>query len=906
MKKRILALFTALTVLASLFTVVPASAETPYKALDLSLTQTSFTELNAQGKINAYLIAEESVTMPVLTVNTNSAVELDTDGSYKTTEGTVEKRPQRKTIENGTVEYFTADKSVIDLKEDGSFTTVGYGVATVKVAYDNNTNDTSDDLTASVMITVSDESRIEIYGGTWSTTSGYTLLKKVDGTTANGVNGRSSMYAKYQPDWDPMGTTNDPLVFKSINNSGEGEATAAVNADDTAVFSGWFYDNMLSASQKFLSFGYAGTTEAASVTADGNSSMMIMAQDASEYKLMGGVYSSSMEHTSRDYEKLSTTGTSADSAMAGVSNAAKRSVGWHQFVVTAESSIVNPGTDYMLIKAYLDGELITSQDIYVGNVEIGKRRFNIFAGPRTNTTQTVWYKDLSIRTFKRSGVIAETIPTDGAVNVPLYQKIKVKLTSACASAPAVSVTSGGSPVASSASLDDTKTILTIDIGKLTAGATYTVTVGNDEDFTFTAGSDSEMATMLESMTDYKIKDARYVDFADKDKSAEEYGVGFVHNNLGTDGNISTVSDVKQGYLTMTENARAAMSSGVKNNPKNGIVIRSVSPRNGDADRVVVSYKFKPESLANETDTLATSGGIGRPFMAVDDATDSYNNLKTVMISGGQYTQTNNLPVLVADTNAGTAGYKKVRNYMLMGNATTTGKGVAESGKEASNGDLLIPASDNLSTVSGYTLTPDTDGYYRLTYVVDVDKNGVNYPTWTAIFGNDLDDENSIFKLKQEPTDKTAYTSVDSIFIPMSKGAAAITDPIVLDIKDIEIYQLTKTIQAEIDDQPVVKESETDTEVLAGNIAGKTVDVSINAQGDGDDYTVVVAAIADGNKLLNAKTANGKLGSSKNIGVENFEIPKASNGEAVKLYVFVWNSFENARPLFTKIEYTKAE
>lgn len=906
MKRRILGLFTAFTILASLFTVVPASAETAtYKSLDLSLTQTSFEALNASGQIKAYLIAEETVTMPVLSINSSSAVELNDDGSYRTTEGTPSAQPQRKAIENGTLTYSTPDSSVINLANDGSFTTVGYGVANVKVTYDNNTpTDTADDVSSNVMITVSDESKLELYGGTYTGGNGYTILKKVNGITASGVSGRSAIYARYNPDWDPMGTTTDPLVFKSSNNSGEGEATAAIGAGDAAVFSGWFYDNMLSTSQKFLSFGYAGTTDAANVTQDGNSSMMIMAQDASEYKLLGGVYTGASEHLNYDYGKMNASTSNADGTIAGVSNVAKRSVGWHQFVVTAESSIVNPGNDYMLIKAYLDGELITSQDIYVGNVEIGKRRFNIYAGPRTSANQTVWYKDLSIRGYKRSGVIAESIPSDGAENVPLRQLVKVKLTSAATTLPTVSVTSNGSAVASSASLDSTGTILTVNLGNLTAGASYTVTV-DGESFSFTAGSDSEMAAMLDSMTDYKIKDTRYVDFADSTKSAEEYGVGFVHNNLGTDGSISTVSEVKQNYLTMTENARDAMSTGVKNNPKNGIVIRNVSPRNGDADRVVISYKFNPKSITTDTDTLATSAGIGRPFMAKDNSNDAYNNLETAMISGGQSNTTNNLPVLVADNNAETAGYKKVRNYMLMGNATNTGKGVTESNKDVSNGDLYFSVSSSPDeTKNYYTLTKDSDGYYRLTYVIDVDKSGVNAPAWTTIFGDDLDNNDYIFKLKQTPTDATAYTSVDSIFIPMSKGAAAITTPIELDIKDIEIYHLTKTIQAQIDDQPTVKETETDTEILAGNLAGKTVDVSINAQGDGDDYTIIVAAMAGDNKLLSAKTAKGTLGASKNIGVTNFAIPASE--ENVKLYVFVWNSFENAVPLFTKIEYTKAE
>lgn len=896
MKKRILSLFTAVTLVASLLTAVPASAAANYKSLDLSLTQTTFTGLNGNGSIKANLIAEETVTMPVLSRNSNtSAVELNEDGSYKTTPGTEAAQPQRKAITEGTVTYTTDDTSVITLNKDGTFTTVGYGVANVNVVYDNNTPDNkADDVSSNVMITVSDNSKIEIYAGTYSTTSGLTVMREIDGVKESDVSGRSSLYSVLPLHWDPLGTVNDPLVMKSVNNSGAGEATAAVAVGETAVFSGWFYDTMQNTNQHFMSFGYAGTTDADKVQNDGNSSITISAEDTDNYKLRGGVYSSSLAHTNYDYEKLNNAGSTiktAISAKAGVQNVGTRTVGWHQFVVTAETSIVNPGTDYMLVKAYLDGELITAQDIYVGDVHVSKRRFNIFANPRAAVTGgDVYYKDLSVKTFKRSGAIAETIPSDNAVNVPLRQLIKVKLTSAQTVVPSVSVTANGDSVSSSAVLDTTGTIVTINAGKLIAGAEYVVTVAG-ESFNFTVGSDSEMAAMIDSMTDYKIEDTRYVDFADTDKTAEEYGVGYVHNKPGAE------SKVNGTYLTMTEKVRTVTSAGT-----NGIIIRNISPRNGDADRVVVSYKFKPQSIA--TDPTSASAGIGRPYMAVDNAEDTFNNLKTAMMSGGDdYSVVNSLPGSVGIGK----GYNMIQHYLLQGNEKgITSSAKAEDGTTVANGRFYIPASSTPDTVSNYVLTADSDGWYRLTYIIDVDKNGVNTPTWTTIWGNDFDDAKSIFKLKTTPKDTTAYTSVDAIFIPTTKSGTAVTADIVTDIKDIEVYQLSKKIQAAIDEQPVVTEAGTETEVLAGNLAGKTVDVSINAQGNGEAYTVIVAAITDSNRLLSVKTDSGTLSSSADIGVESFAIPTAESGEEVKLYVFVWNSFENAVPLFTKIEYKKAQ
>ena len=892
MKKRILCLLTAITLMTSLLTIVPASATTNYKELDLSLTQTTFSGLNESGSIKANLIAEETVTMPVLTKSQwGDAVLLNSDGTYQTTEGTAALQPQRKAITEGTVTYTTDDTAVITLNSDGTFTTVGYGVANVNVVYDNNTPDnSSDDVSSNVIITVSDNSKLKIYFGTYTGAAGLTTLVEKDGITASGHSGRSLMYSNFNLNWDPVGTVNDPLVQMSVSNAGNGDATAPVAAGETAVFSGWFYDTMQKANQNFMSFGYAGTTDAATVQNDGNSSMMIAAHDATTYKLLGGVYSSSWAHLNYNYEKLTGTAAQANNATAGVSNAGVRSVGWHQFVVTAETSIVNPGTGYILVKAYLDGELITAQDIYVGNVPVEKRRFNIFGSPRLAATGgDVYYKDLSVKTFKRTGVIAESIPSDNAVDVPLRQLIKVKLTSASSSVPAVSVTANGDSVSASAALDATGTIVTINAGKLTAGAQYVVTVAG-ESFTFTAGNDSEMSAMLDSMTDYKIKDTRYVDFADTDKTAEEYGVGYVHNHPGTE------SKVNANYLTMTEKARSATT--YDNN--NGIIIRNISPRNGDADRVVVSYKFKPQTLA--TDPNSASGGIGRPYMAVDNAANTYNALTTEMISGGQWNSAN---VMTASTGVNAKGYFVVADYMLMGNATNTGKAVTEAGTDVLNGYLYMPATAAPETVSNYVLTADSDGWYRLTYVIDVDKNGVNAPTWTTIFGNDFDDANSIFKLKQTPLNTTAYTSVDAIFIPTTKKAAVTAD-IVTDIKDIEVYQLEKKRQVSIDEQPVVTVAGTEDEVLAGNLAGKTVDVSINAQGNGEAYTIIVAAMTESNRLLSVKTDDGTLGSSADIGIENFVIPVAENNENVKLHVFVWESFENPVPLFERIEYTKSE
>ena len=898
MKKRILSLFTAVTLVTSLLTAVPASAATNYKSLDLSLTQTSYTELNATGSIKAYLIAEEAVTMPVLSYDTNSnALLLNDDGTYQITAGTEAILPQRKAITEGVVKYTTDDTSVITLNDNGTFTTVGYGVANVNVVYDNNTSsDTTDDVSSNVMITVSDISKLEVYPGKYTGGKGITLLRKLNGETASGVNGRSSMYAWFRPVWDPVGTIDDPLVLKSNDSEGRGDATAAVAVGETAVFSGWFYDTMQNDSQNFMSFGYAGRTDAgtgagtgADITKDGNSSITIAAQNASAYKLLGGVYSSSFVHTNYNYGKFNDGATSAAGARAGVSNAGTRSVGWHQFVVTAETSIVNPGTDYMLIKAYLDGELITAQDIYVGNVPVEKRRFNIYGNQRAASTNAdVYYKDLCVRTFKRTGTIVETIPSNNAVNVPLRQMIKVKLASAQTVVPDVSVSANGASVSSSAVLDATGTVVTIDAGKLTAGAQYVVSV-EEENFTFIAGTDSEMATMIDSMTDYKINDTRYVDFADTDKTAEEYGVGYVHNVEGT------ASKVEGTYLTMTEKTRTATS----NDHVNGIIIRNISPRNGDADRVVVSYKFRPKTTA--TDPASASAGIGIPYMAVDDTDDAYNNLKTGVLSGGKYAGT-----LPSSQGLASAGYNIVEHSLLVGNKDGSTTAYADNGTTVSNGRFYIPASTTPSAVSDkYVLTADSDGWYRLTYVIDVDKNGVKAPTWTTIWGNDFDDSKSIFKLTATPVDNTAYTSVDAIYIPTTKKAAVKND-IITDIKDIEVYQLSKKIQASIDEQPVVTEVGTGTEVLASDLEGKTVDVSINAQGNGETYTFVVAAITDNNKLLNVKTGNGTLGTSANIGVNDFEVPQAENDEIVKLYVFVWNSFEDATPLFKKIEYTKAQ
>ena len=854
MKRRIISLLTAVTLVASLFTAVPASAEGNYKSFDLSLTQTTFSGLGETGSIKANLIE------------------------------TVDTLPQRKAITEGTVTYTTADSSVIALNSDGTFTTVGYGVANVEVVYDNNTADASDDASSKVMITVSDRSKLEIYPG-----EDNTIYTKKDGAAP----ATSALDGYYQLAQDPVGTDDDPLVIHSINNTGVGEATDAVVPGETAVFSGWFYDTMQKPGQNFIGFGYAGRTDAASVKNDGNSSIGISAQDASNYKLLGGVYSSWYPTTNYNYGKFADDGVTLAEAKAGVQNAGTRTVGWHQFVVTAETSIVNPGTDYMLVKAYLDGELITSQDIYVGNVPVEKRRFNIYPDRRYSSTGAdVYYKDLIVKTFKRSGVIAETLPSDNAVNVPLRQLIKLKLASARASAPSVSVTANGGIVSSSAALDSTGTIVTVNAGKLTADTEYVVDV-EGESFNFTTGSDSEMSAMIDGMTDYRMVDTRYVDFADTDKTAEEYGVGYIHNNPGTK------SEVKDdNYLTMTEGERTTATA---YQHQNGIVIRNISPRNGDADRVVVSYKFRPQSIA--TDPKTSSGGIGRPYMAIDNPEDTYNNLTTAMISGAN---ANALPAIV---DTAKTGYIGIRHHMLQNN-DGSGKQYAltNSGVKITSTNFYIPIpgeEQQTMAKTNYALAADSDGWHRLTYVIDVDKNGVNTPDWTTIWGNELNDEYSIFELKTAPKISTAYTSVDAIYIPTTNQNAFSND-IVIDIKDIEVYQLAKTLQATIDAQPVVTEAGTETEVLAGNLAGKTVDVAINAQGNGEAYTVIVAAITDTNRLLNAKTGSGKLGTSKNIGVEGFAIPAPEDGEEVKLYVFVWDSFENVVPLFKKIEYTKAQ
>ena len=890
MKKRILSLITSLTLVASLVTAVPALAAAPYKALDLSLTQTSFDAIGQTGQIKAHTIAEETVTMPVLTINgVSSAVELNADGSYKTTEGTAQNLPRRKAITEGTLTYSTDDDSVITLNSDGSFTTVGYGVANVKVVYDKNTPDnTADDVSSNVMITVSDKSKLEVYPSSYSATSGITLLTKKDGVTAAGVMGRSAMYAKFPLAWDPMGGEKDPLVLTSlVNNGHEGEATTAVEPGETAVFSGWFYDNLtVTGSGDFISFGYAGNTGNTKVINDGNKSITIGPDySTNSYRIKGGIYSSSWAHPNYDYGKLNTSGAAtAAGATAGVCNVGTRTVGWHQFVVTAETSIVNPGTDYMLVKAYLDGELITAQDIYVGNVPVENRRFNLVCHGRITAAMSPYYKDLTVKTFKRTGTIVETIPSDGAANVPLRQMIKVKLASASTSVPAVSVTANGNTVSSSATLDSTGTIVTIDAGKLTAGALYNVTVA-DESFAFTAGSDSEMATMLDSMTDYKIADTRYVDFADTDKTAEEYGVGYTLNRPGTE------SSVNGTYLTMTEKKRNAETYA----GQNGIVLRNISPRNGDTDRVVVSYKFRPNTVA--TDPTTSSLGIGIPYMAKDDTTDTYNNMKTAMMSGAK---ANVLPTGVGINNK---GYSSVAHFLLQGNIDGSASAYAEDGTAVSNGYVYIPTSS--AQEATYYVLPDSDGWYRLTYVVDVDKNGFNAPTWTTIFGDDLDNQKYMFKLYTTPVDATAYTSVDSIFIPTTKNAAVAND-IVTDIKDIEVYNLVKTVDVTIDEQPVVTEAGTETEVLAGNLAGKTVDVSINAQGNGESYVVIVAAKDSDNQLLNVKTASGTLGANANIGIDGFEIPSVEGGKTATLYVFVWDSLERAVPIFEKIEYKKAQ
>ncbi len=886
MKKRILSLFTSLTLVASLVTAVPALAAAPYKALDLSLTQTSFDGLNQPGQIKANLIAEETVTMPTLTYSsTTMGVEINADGSYKTTAGTAQTLPRRKAITAGTVTYTTDDTSVITLNNDGTFTTIGYGVATVNVVYDNNTPDNaSDDASSNVMITVSDESKIEVFPKSFNNTD-ITIMRKLNGQFVNNVSYRSDMYARFQLAYDPMGSESDPLVLKSVNNNGSGEVTAAVSAGETAVFSGWFYDDKNTAAEQYLiSFGYAGNTTAANVTVDGNKAITIATEDESNYKLFGGVYSSSFEHTNYDYGKFNATGTNNIYAKAGVSNVGTRTVGWHQFVVTAETSIVNPGTDYMLVKAYLDGELITAQDIYVGDVPVANRRFNIMCNPRITTASVPFYKDLSVKTFKRAGVIAESIPSDNAVNVPLRQLIKVKLTSKQSVVPAVSVTANGDNVSSSAALDATGTIVTINAGKLTAGAQYVVNVAG-EDFSFTAGSDSEMATMLDSMTDFKVRDTRYVDFADTDKTAEEYGVGYVHNSTGAE------SKVNGTYLTMTEKARSATLY----NHANGIIIRNISPRNGEADRVVVSYKFKPKTTA--TDPTSASAGIGVPYMAVDNAADSYNRLTTALMSGGRGDA---LPGSVGILK----GYNSIVNYLLQGNKDGSTSAYAADGTVVANSRFYVPANDP-ETVSNYILPADSEGYYRLTYVVDVDKNGVNAPTWTTIFGDDLDNEKYTFRLEKSPVNTTAYTSVDAIFIPTTIKNA-VTNDIVTDIKDIEIYNLVKAVDVTIDEQPVVTEAGTETEVLAGNLAGKTVDVSINAQGNGESYVVIVAAKDSDNQLLNVKTASGTLGANANIGIDGFVIPSVEEGKTATLYVFVWDSLERAVPIFEKIEYKKAQ
>ena len=624
------------------------------------------------------------------------------------------------------------------------------------------------------------------------------------------------------------------------------------------------------------------------------------------YVFEGGMYA--MKNVRQEY--ASAVNGTADN-YGSISDVARKK-GWHQMTVIAEPSIIMPGNDYMLVKGYIDGMLVTSQDVYVGNVPVEERAFGFFfGGQNVGQSKYVYYDDVMITRYAASKAVRDMIPADGAQNVPVSSDVRIKFADKITlGEPSFILSDGSKNIDLTADLDATGTVVTLQPAKLEADTLYTLSagsglawadgsaIGDSIAYSFKTSNDTALAQTLGNMNGYAVQTARYVDFSNPQKDAQEYGVGFTYAYPGTDSTINADQSA-----TFTEGVRGAVAA----SKRNLILIRNLSDLAASADRVVVSYKFKSD-IEKITGTNGFAGGMGWPYMAKKDTAYTYDERSMGLLSGGK---TDIFP-----TGIGTIQSKQlVRLYSLQGNQDGSSTGYNENAEKdeqgnwkwsaanAGNGNVALLEDPAQSVNNAVNLKPDADGYYRMTYVMDVDTAGQSAPEWTVIFGDDFEDKDNIFALHADPINKTAYTSADSLAIPLLNGSAAIGEANSVTIKDVEIYNLKKKAETKIDDTIVVKDSETKAEVPANEIAGKIVDVELNASGNGEQYTTIVAAYNSENMLLNVAVASDNIGQDgTDIGIAGFAVPAGST----RLCVYVWDSLDGAFPLISRIDYISAE
>lgn len=874
--KMSISLISAMAILGTMLTSSPVIADGT-TAIDLALTKTNYPAIGDSGKI---MVCQ------------------------------VENGERREEITSG-LTFTSSDESIIEnIGADGSFTTKGFGVVRVDVVYDNGTaDDTADDIKGAVMINCYD-------GSAGNAVLEHAYVNNEQKIQRELENTYISLGGALEAKDDPMqngrkiiGESNNTPVACITKNATE------LNEDiNSVVFSGWFYDDGSYVSQLGFSFdikhtigdrktSYRNHTE---TNHKFNLNVSNFITNPVPYIFEGGMYA--MKNVRQDYV-AAVNGTTDN--YGSISDVARKK-GWHQMTAVAEPSIIMPGNDYMLVKGYIDGTLVTSQDVYVGNVPIEERAFGFFfGGQNVGQSKYVYYDDVMITKYTVSKAVRDIVPADGAQNVPVSSDVRIKFTDRVTLGETSFILSDGSKnIDLKADLDATGTVVTIKPAKLEADTLYTLSAGSGltwEDgsaiggiaYSFKTSNDTALAQALGNMNEYAVQTARYIDFGNSQKDVQEYGVGFAYAYHGTGSTINADQSA-----TFTESVRGAVAA----SKRNLILIRNLSDLAASADRIVVSYKFKSD-ISKITAANGFSGGMGWPYMAKKDTAYTYDNRSMGLLSGGK------LDILPAGGVGTAQNNQLVRLYPLQGNQDGSSTGYNENAEKdeqgnwkwsttnAGNGNVALLEDPAQSVNSAVNLKPDADGYYRMTYVMDVDTAGQSAPEWTVIFGDNFEDKDNIFALHTEPINKTAYTSADSLAIPLLNGSTAIGEANSVTIKDVEIYNLKKKAETRIDDTIVVTDSETKAEIPANGIAGKTVDIELNAYGNGEQYTTIVAAYNTEHMLLNVAVASGNIGQDvTNIGIADFAVP----ADSTRLCVYVWNSLDGAFPLVSRIDYTSAE
>lgn len=928
-----------------------------YMALDLSLTKTIYSAIGEKGTVKAAVITEKDVTMYASPFYANKSDA--TSGSYYAakiekaeneagytfiresgaSKTTFTARPQRTMISASNLTYHSDNTAVATVDANGIITITGYGIANISVTYNALTvQDASDDVRGAVTIFASAADgniAAATIMPTWADASHSALELRANTVTAASVPeiaeaDTERFYPSYIiPAFDPIGDDSAPLTMHVIDHanmsishnlvseetkaSGSAELISTEYAKGSSVMlQGWYYESGKTAKEADyprLMFSYAGTQDASSVRYDGRHAFQLGVKASGKFVVWGG--DATIQSVTKDYSNYllkdknpsdvtDITKVAAEKNNSGVETLIDATKGWHQFALTAEPSMVHTGTDYVLTKVYIDGVLVTAQDIYIGDIPEEKRRINVMAMGIKNATgfatdkkgsaaeNYLHYKDLAIVKLSRSEKIVDSIPSNGAQNVPLYQTIKVKLGSAVENA---NITLNGERVAD-AKLDKSGTIISTGVKKLRPNTVYTLKAAGEE-ITFKTTADEGMTNILDDMKTYgyTVTGARSVDFADNNKSAEEYGVEFLRPAL------NQTSVVSNGVATFEEGERQKQTDAEA--PYTGVLIRGVTPYGADAERIVVSYKVKlnvPSSYSGEeeyvfntntTGAVLHAGGMGVPIIAKKDESRFYNPVKRAVLSGATGSETisyNSFSGLVPKTQGDKIDFPFLKENAAEGDPATT-----LDGTKVSNSRLAQ---------TSFTL------WRNVVYVIDMDPTGVKPPTWSFIDVNtsskSLVSENAIYTLSRPAAYGAGYTWVDSIYIPVSRFNSSIKNPTSFSVKDIEIYTLSQDERVNSETLLEVRDCASGNKVESTELSGKSVDITLNGFIP-KDSTVVFSVFdtqSENARLEVIKTV--KVNSdSESYKLSNFSIPQ---GIDAQLSVFVWDSVTNKRLYSTKYIY----